>query len=303
MEDIFKSKKILITGAGSIGSELLKRLIQFDVHSIRMLDNCELKLHNLKQTYKKDRRVKCLLGDIRDRERLKTVVKEVDYVFHTAALKHVSFCEDNPVEATKTNLIGTQNLIDVCIEENVDKLINISTDKCVNPINVMGATKLLGERLIASAIHYKGNCKTIFVTVRFGNVIGSSGSLIPIFENQIKNNQPLTVTDKCATRFMMRTEDAINLILDTVSICRGSEIFVLKMPIMKIINIAKQMNRKYGRDENNIVFTGLDKGEKMHEELITKEEMRLAMQNEKMIVIPPNVSIPYYESIGFKRLI
>jgi FlaA1/EpsC-like NDP-sugar epimerase len=301
--NIFENKKIFITGAGTIGSAILKKLLEYDVNTIRVFDNCELKLHDLKQIYKGDRKVKLLLGDIRDKERLETAMREVDIVFHTAALKHVSFCENNPVDAVKTNILSTQNVIDVAIKANVERVVYISTDKSVSPINVMGATKLVGERLIVDAANYKGKCRTIFSAVRFGNVIGSSGSIIPIFENQIRNNQPLTVTDKDATRFMMRTEDAVDLILNTVNISKGGEIFILKMPVVKIIDIAKQMNRRYNRDENNIIFTKLDKGEKLHEELITKEEIRLAMQNERIIVILPEELIPYYDSIGFKCIL
>ena len=303
MIDIFKNKKIFITGAGTIGSAILKKVLEYDIDTVRIFDNSELKLHDLKQVYKENKKVKLLLGDIRDKDRLKIAMRGVDIVIHTAALKHLSFCEHNPVDAVKTNILGTQNVIDVAIEENIEIMTYISTDKCCNPINVMGATKLLGERLVISAENYKGKCRTIFSSVRFGNVIGSSGSLIPIFENQIKNNQPLTVTDKDATRFMMKIDDAVDLILNTISISKGSEIFILKMPVIKIIDIAKQINKQYGRDENNMVFIGLDKGEKLREELITKEELRLAMQNEKMIVIPPKEMIPYYESLGFRMII
>ena len=303
MKELFKNKTILITGGGTIGSELLNQLLIYDIEQVRIIDNNELILHNLKQKYKNNNKIRYLFGDIRDIDRLNIAMRGVDFVFHTAAMKHVSFCEENPIDAIYTNVLGTENVINAAIREECSKFINISTDKAINPVNVMGATKLLTERLVAVANNLKGRTNTIFTSVRFGNVLASSGSVIPIFENQIKNNLPLTVTDKDATRFMMRIEDAVNLILNTISISKGNEIFILKMPTIKIIDIAKQMNKQYGRDENNIVFTGLIKGEKLHEELITKEESQLAMQNDKMLVIPPEVLISYYESIGFRRLI
>jgi len=303
MKEILKNKKILITGAGSIGSEIIKELLKYDIDSIRVLDNCELKLHNLKQIYKENKKIKLLFGDIRDKERLEIAMRGIDIVFHTAALKHVFFCEENPIDAVKTNVFGTQNIIDISIKENIEKVIYISTDKAVSPINVMGATKLLGERLIISASNYKGRGRTTFSSVRFGNVKGSSGSVIPIFENQIQNNLPLTITDKDATRFMMKIEEAVNLILYVTNISVGAEIFILKMPIIKIIDLAKEMNKEYGRNENNIIYIGMDKSEKLDEELITKEEMRFAMQNDKMYIIPPKELITYYESIGFRKIL
>lgn len=301
--NIFKDKIIFITGAGTIGTSILEHILNYDINSVRIFDNCELKLHDLKQVYKKNTKVKLILGDIRDRERLEIAMRGVDIVFHTAALKHVSFCEDNPVDAVKTNVFGTQNIIDVSIKENVDKVVYISTDKAVSPVNVMGATKLLGERLIVSASNYRGKGRTTFSSVRFGNVIGSSGSVIPIFENQIKNNEPLSITDKDASRFMMKTNEAVDLILNVANISKGMEIFILKMPIIKIIDLAKSINKLHGRDEDNIVIIGMDKSEKLDEELITKEELRFAIHNDKMYIISPSELIQYYESIGFKRLI
>lgn len=303
VNEYFSNKKIFITGAGTIGSAILKRLLEFNVHSIRILDNCELKLHELKQLYRENKTVKLILGDIRDKQRLKMAIRGVDFVIHTAALKHVSFCEDNPVDAVKTNVIGTQNLIDVCIDENVEKLIYISTDKSVSPINVMGATKLLGERLIVSAANYKGKCRTAFSSVRFGNVKGSSGSVIPIFETQIKNGEPLTITDIDATRFMMEIEDAVNLVLGTIELSRGQEVFILKMPKIKIIDMAKEMNKINDREVDNYIKIGMEPYEKLHEELITKEEECIALENDKLIVIPPKERIQYYISIGFRSMI
>lgn len=296
MNEILKEKKIFITGAGTIGSALLKQVLKYDVHTIRIFDNCELKLHDLKQIYRENKKVKFLLGDIRDKQRLKIAIRGVDIVFHTAALKHVSFCEENPVDAVATNVFGTQNLIEACIEEDVERMIYISTDKCISPLNVMGSTKLLGERLIVSASNYKGKCKTIFSSVRFGNVAGSSGSVIQIFENQIRNNESLTVTDDRMTRFIIKCDDAISLILKTLKLSKGQEIFILDMKSIKIIDLASIMNK----NNSPIQIIGQIKGEKIHEELFTKEESRNVMQRESLFVIPPSELVDYYKGIGFK---
>lgn len=301
MSSIFKDKIIFITGAGSIGSEILKQLVQFDVHSIRMFDNDELKLHNIVQEYRTDRRVKYLFGDIRDKERLRIAMRNVDYVFHTAAMKHVSFCESNPIDAVKTNVIGTQNIIDVSIEENVEKVINISTDKAANPISVMGATKLLSEKMIVSASRYKGNIRTIFTTVRFGNVFGSSGSVVPVFERLIKNGDTLKITDPSMSRFMMSIDDAVKLIFKSTAMAHDGDIFILKMPSIKIIDLAKAMMDKYNNNVG-LEIIGVQSGEKIHESLITREESNLAYENEDIIVIPCKKNINYYTKIGFKEM-
>jgi len=302
MSNYLENKKIFITGAGSIGLAILSKLLNYNIEEVRIFDNNELKLHNLKQLYRGNKKIKLLLGDIRDKERLQIAMRGIDIIFHTAALKHVSFCEENPVDAVKTNVIGTQNIIDLVIKESIEKVIYISTDKAVNPINVMGATKLLGEKLIINAENYKGRGKSIFYSIRFGNVIGSSGSILPIFEDQIKRNVPLTVTDMNATRFMMKIEEAVDLIIGTLDISKGGEIFILKMPIINIGNFAKDINKKAGRDENNIEIIGLEKCEKLHEELITKEEEKFTMENNNMYIIPPTNLKNYYKLLGFVEL-
>jgi len=185
--DLFKNKKILITGGtGSIGQEIVREVLKHEPAVVRILDIDETKQFELQQEYEDYENIRFLLGDIRDKERLYRAIEDIDIVFHTAALKHVQACEYNPFEAVKTNVIGTQNLIDVAIDEEVEKVIFTSSDKAVNPTNVMGATKLLAERLITSANYYKGARKTVFSSVRFGNVLGSRGSVIPLFKNQIE---------------------------------------------------------------------------------------------------------------------
>jgi len=299
---MFKNKTIFITGAGSIGEGILNQLQQYNVHSIRVFDNSELKLHDLKQKYKDSKKkVKYIFGDIRDKDRLKVAMREVDIVFHTAAMKHVGFCEDNPIDAVITNVFGTQNIIDVSIEENIEKVINISTDKSTSPINVMGATKLLSERMMVSASHYKGKCRTIFTTVRFGNVFDSSGSVVPIFRKLIQENETLLITDIEMTRFMMSIENAVKLVFKATELSKGEEIFVLKMPSIKIIDLANAMMQKYDRNVG-LQTIGVQTGEKIHETLITEEESKYAYENDEIIVISPKDNYDYYTSKGFSKL-
>lgn len=295
-----KNKKILVTGAGSIGSAIVDKVLQYDIHSVRILDNSEIKLHNLKQKYKHlGDKVKYLFGDIRDVERLYLAMRDIDIVFHTAAMKHVSFCEENPIDAIKSNVLGTQNIIDVAIKRKCEKVVNISTDKAVDPSNVMGATKLLTERLIKCADIYKGDIETNFISIRFGNVIASSGSVIEIFANQIKKNKSITITDPNMIRYMMSIDDAIDLIFKAIKISKGSEIFILKMPKLKIMDLAKAM---IGDKEIEIKYIGKLKEEKIDESLISNNEIEYTYENRDLYVIIDNNIKEYYELIGFKKV-
>jgi len=296
MKNLFKNKKILITGGtGSIGQEILREILKYQPTVVRILDVDETKQFELQQEYEDYDNIRFLLGDIRDKERLYRAIEDIDIVFHTAALKHVLACEYNPFEAVKTNVIGTQNLIDVCIDEEVEKVIFTSSDKAVNPTNVMGATKLLAERLITSANYYKGARKTIFSSVRFGNVLGSRGSVIPLFEKQIRKGGPVTITDKEMTRFIMSMRDAINLLFKATEIAQGGEIFVFKMDAIKITDLAEvmieELAQKYGytSDGIKIEIIGNKPGEKLYEELMTEDEARRALESEDMFIILPEM--------------
>ena len=252
MNKFYKNKIILVTGGcGSIGREIVKKLIEYEPKSVRILDNNETGLFDLQKELN-TRKIRPLVGDVRDSKRLKKAVEGVDIVFHAAALKHVPLCEYNPFEAVKTNIIGTENLIDACLEEEVEKVIFISTDKAVNPTNVMGATKLLAERFTVSSNYFKGLKKTALSCVRFGNVLNSRGSVIPLFEKQIKNGGPVTVTNPEMTRFIMDIPHAVELVLRTAEIAKGGEIFILKMPAIKIGDLAEASIEyyapKYGYD-------------------------------------------------------
>ncbi len=279
MNSFYKDKIILVTGGtGSIGSEIVKKVLQFNPRAVRVLDNNETGLFELEQELN-SKKIRTFLGDIRDEERLRRAFDGVDIIFHAAALKHVPLCEYNPFDAVKTNVIGTQNVLNAALDMNVEKVIVISTDKTVNPINVMGATKLLAEKLTISANYYTGDKKTVFSCVRFGNVLDSRGSVVPVFKNQIKNGGPVTITDPEMTRFVMGIPQAVGLILKAGEKTKGKEIFILKMPALNIVDLAEVMIEEfapiYGHDpeEIEIKIIGKRNGEKMYEELLTQEEL------------------------------
>lgn len=291
LRDFYKDKIILITGgAGSIGSELARKILEYSPKVVRLLDINETGLFYLKHKLKSDR-IRLFIGDIRDKDRLRRAIEDVDIVFHTAALKHVPLCEYNPFEAIKTNVFGTQNLLEVAIDENVEKFITISTDKAVNPVNVLGATKLLAERLTISANLYKGSRRSAFSCVRFGNVLGTRGSVFSVFFDQIRRGGPVTITDVEMTRFIMDVSQAVNLILKATKIARGGEIFVLKMPAIKIIDLAHVMIEilaskfGYSPEDIEIKIIGKRPGEKIHEELMTEEEAKYVYELDDMFVI------------------
>lgn len=288
---LFKGKKILVTGgAGSIGSEIVREVLKFDPNVVRVLDNDEMDLYTLGEEVK-DKRLRLFLGDVREKERVRRAADGVHIIFHAAALKHVPICEYNPFDAIKTNVIGTQNIVDTALEVGVEKVTVISTDKAANPNNVMGATKLLAERLVVAADQFKGPRGPIFSCVRFGNVISSRGSVMPLFKNQIEKGGPLTITSVDMTRFIMPIKDAINLTFKSAELSKGGEIFIFKMLSLKIIDLAKVMIEdlapKYGFSPSKIKIEeiGPRPGEKIHEELMTKEETRTALETKDMFII------------------
>jgi len=296
MVNIFQDKNILITGGtGSIGSEIVQKILQYQPRVIRVFGNDEDGLFNLEQELQSYSNVRFLMGDVKDKERLKMAIENIDFVFHAAALKHVLLCEYNPFEAVKTNVLGTQNLIEAAIDEEVEKLITISTDKAVNPVNVMGATKLLAERLTISANYYKGQRKTAFSCVRFGNVLDSRGSVAPLFREQIKRGGPVTLTDPNMTRFMMSIPKAVDLVLKAAEMAQGGEIFILKMATLRIGDLAEVMIEelapRYGHDPKAtpVKIIGKRPGEKNHEELLTEDEAEYAHEIEDMFIIYPAV--------------
>lgn len=305
---MFKNKIVLVTGGtGSIGSEIVRNILKEEPQVVRIYSRDESKQFLMQQELKEFKNVRYLIGDIRDKERLSYAAENVDFIFNAAALKHVPSCEYNPMEAIKTNVLGVQNIIEVAIQHNVKKVIAISTDKVVNPMNTMGATKLLSEKLISAANQYKGSRDTIFSCVRFGNVMGSRGSVIPLFKQQIKEGKNITLTHKDMTRFMMSIPQAAELVLKAARISRGGEVFVLKMPTLKIIDLAVSLIKSYefavGSSFNaGIVEIGIRPGEKLFEELMTADEAERAYQNDEMFIItsPFDSSLKAYD--GFKKV-
>ena len=296
LKNFYEDKIILVTGGvGSIGSEIVRKVLMSNPEAVRVLDSNETGLFDLEQELQSEK-IRLFVGDVKDKERLRRAIEDVDVVFHAAALKHVPLCEYNPFEAVKTNVVGTQNLIDVAMDEEVEKFITISTDKAVNPVNVMGATKLLAERLTVSANFYKGERKTAFSCVRFGNVLDTRGSVIPLFRNQIQNGGPLTVTDLNMTRFMMSIPKAVELVLKSAEMAKGGEIFIFKMPALRIGDLAGVMIHElapecgYVPDEIEIKNIGKRLGEKLYEELMTEEEAMTAYEDEEMFVVLPQTA-------------
>lgn len=294
----FKNKRILVTGGtGSIGSAIVKELIKYEPRQIRVFSRDDSKQFELAQELGFRRGVNFLIGDIRDKERLSLAMENVEIVFHAAALKHVPSCERNPFEAIKTNVLGTQNIINCAFENGVDKVVTISTDKATDPTNVMGCTKLLAEKAILATYFYKGYKKTKFCCVRFGNVIGSRGSVVPLFINQAKNGGPVTITNPNMTRFMMLIRDAVNLVFKACLTMQDREIFILKMPSVAIGDLADAVIEVTKRKNNlknkkvSIKTIGARDGERVHEKLMTKDESQTALEMDDMFIILPNVKL------------
>jgi FlaA1/EpsC-like NDP-sugar epimerase len=293
----FQGKRILVTGAcGTVGSELVRQLLMSDDFKIKELigiDNNESSLFFLDQQYLNDSRANFFVTDIKDKNELINKARGIDIIFHAAALKHVVLCEKSPEQAVHTNIIGMQNIIVAANANNVKIVIFTSSDKAVNPTNVMGTSKLMGERLMTSANSSKLDGGPIFASTRFGNVLGSSGSVIPIFHNQIAKGGPVTLTDKNMTRFVMSVEESVELVLNSVKYAKGGEVFVTKMPVIRIEDLAIAMIEilapRYGRMPNEVVIKeiGTKPGEKLYEELMSDEELRRTIELKNYFSVLP----------------
>ncbi|OWA36320.1 hypothetical protein B9G55_10100 [Saccharibacillus sp. O16] len=290
---MYKDKKILVIGGtGTIGCHLVKRLLEEEPQVIRIFSRDEHKQYEMAIEFAQySGRLRFLIGDVRDQQRLGRAMEDIDYVFHLAAMKHVPSCEYNPFEAVQTNVIGTQNVIQAAIENNVKKVLFTSTDKAISPTNTYGATKLTAERLISAAEYQKGSKETVFSSVRFGNVMGSRGSVIPLFKKQILEQRKVTVTDPDMLRYMMTPSQAIQLILEANGIARGGEVFVLKMPVIRIGDLAEILIEhtvsKYEiREAVKMEVIGIRPGEKRYEELMTADEYLISHEAENMFIVP-----------------
>ena len=307
MSTILKNKNILVTGgSGSIGQAIVTKALEDGAKSIKVFSNDENGLYEMEQTFT-DKKIEFIIGDIRNSETVNSTVKNVDIIFHAAALKHVDRCELNPFEAFTVNIIGTNNIVKAAVNENVKKVISISTDKAVNPIGVMGATKLLGEKILsAEAFHNKSN--TVFASVRFGNVFHTRGSILPRIENQIKKGGPITLTDQRMKRFFMTKNDAVKLIVNATNLAIGGEIFILKMPLLYLKDLFEVMKEilapKYGFKPTQIKTThiGIRPGEKLTEYLLTDFEMEHILETKDFFILPSLFeSISKSKYIGAKK--
>ena len=293
---MFKDKIILITGGtGSLGVALTKRLLSLDVKQIRIFSRNEFKQISMESEIK-DERLRFLIGDVRDQKRLKRAIEDVDIVFHAAAMKHVPKVEYNPFESIKTNVEGSQNVIEACLENNVEKAICIGTDKAVSPLNTYGATKLLMEKLFVNAQQYSNPKKhpTKFIAVRYGNVFGSSGSVIPKFIQQLKNKEHLTITDEKMTRFSITMEQALDFILKATELGNGTEIFIPKLKSYDLTQVKNILFDLFGKTDSKNV--GIRPGEKLHETLINVDEMRSAwLYNDIYMILKDEFSNDYIQ--------
>ena len=288
---MFEGKTVLITGGtGSLGHALTKKLLNSGVEAIRIFSRNESNQIAMESNFD-DKRLRFFVGDIRDSERLFSALEDVDIVFHAAALKHVPKIEYNPFESIKTNVIGSQNVIDNSLKQNVEKVVCVGTDKAVSPLNTYGATKLLMEKLFVSANNYINTEKhrTKFVAVRYGNVLGSSGSVIPRFIDLIKKNKPITITDSDMTRFTITMDEALEFILNATIFGKGSEIFIPKLKSYEMSTLIESLNELCGEIKQE--FVGIRPGEKFHETLINHDEILYAWQINDMYML----ANPHYQ--------
>jgi UDP-N-acetylglucosamine 4,6-dehydratase len=268
---MFKNKVLLITGGtGSFGNALLRRFLNTDIKEIRIFSRDELKQDDMRKFYNNDK-LKFYIGDVRDKNSIDDAMRGVDYVFHAAALKQVPSCEFYPMQAVKTNIIGTENLLNSAINADVKKVIALSTDKAVYPINAMGISKAMMERVVVSkGRNIKG---TMIACTRYGNVLASRGSVIPLFIDQVKKGKPITITDPNMTRFMMSLDQAVDLVLFAFENGESGDIFVQKAPAATIELLANTMKNILGVPSHEVKTIGTRHGEKLYETLLTKEEM------------------------------
>ena len=302
---MFENKKILITGGtGSLGRALTKRLLAEKVDVIRIFSRNENKQVTMQSEFNDDR-LRFLIGDIRDFARLQRALDGIDIVFHAAALKHVPVIEYNPFEAINTNVIGSRNVVEACLSENVEKVIGVGTDKAVSPLNTYGATKLLMEKLFVTASNYLSDKnKTKFISLRYGNVLGSSGSVIPKFIEQIKSNKKITITDPGMTRFSITMDEALDFIVDSTISGHGSEVFVPKLRSYKIDDVKIVLQELLGNTGEEKI--PVRQGEKFHETLINIDEARTTLESEsKYIILQNKLSDQEINEgyPGFKRMI
>jgi len=302
MDNPWRNKRILITGiCGTVGSELLRQILPLKPKEIIGLDNNETELFFIDQKYQHLENVHIYLGDVRDRDKLTDMMRGIEIVLHAAALKHVILCEKAPNDAVQTNIQGVQNVIHAAIANNVERVLFTSSDKAVNPTNVMGTSKLMGERLMTAANAFRQKNGPIFASTRFGNVLGSRGSVIPLFKRQISDGGPVTLTDTRMTRFIMTLREAVRMVLDSTFLAKGGEVFVTKMPIIRIEDLAEVMislqaeGGGFTPETIKVDIIGSKPGEKLYEELMSEEETRRTVELPDYFVVLPAFKSVYQD--------
>jgi len=297
MRDIFKGKVVLITGGtGYLGRHLTREILKHKPASIRLFSRDEVKHHRVQEEFKDDwEQIRSLLGDVRDYDRLETAMRGADIVIHAAALKRLDILEYNVGEAIKTNINGTLNVVRAALANDVEKAVFVSTDKACSPVNTYGACKFVGERIFTESNFSKGLSRTIFTVVRYGNVLESTGSVIPIFEEKIRLGQKIPLTDKRMTRFIISPEEAVQLIMKALKHSVGGEVFVPRLPAFRITDLIEIIKEKHN-SSNEIEVIGIRPGEKLHELMINEAEAPLAYEYEGMYVITSQIQ-KYHDDV------
>lgn len=284
---MFTNKTLLITGGtGSFGNAVLRRFIDSNLNEIRIFSRDEKKQDDMRKKYKSDK-LKFYIGDVRDFQSVMNAVRGVDFIYHAAALKQVPSCEFYPLEAVKTNVLGTENVLEAAVQAGVERVVCLSTDKAVYPINAMGISKAMMEKVIVAKSRSSND--TVICATRYGNVMASRGSVIPLFTNQIRAGQPITITDPSMTRFMMTLDDAVDLVLFAFENGRSGEIFVQKAPAATIETLAKSLTGLLGVPDHRIDIIGTRHGEKLFEALLSREEMVAAEDLGDYYRVPPDL--------------
>ncbi|WMT19796.1 UDP-N-acetylglucosamine 4,6-dehydratase (inverting) [Parageobacillus toebii] len=280
--EFLRNQTVLVTGGtGSFGKKFVKKVLEYDVKKVIVFSRDELKQYEMAQEYT-DPRIRFFIGDVRDKDRLYRAFDGVDYVVHAAAMKQVPACEYNPFEAVKTNIYGAQNVIEAAIDRGVKRVIALSTDKAAAPINLYGATKLASDKLFVAANSYVGEKETRFAVVRYGNVVGSRGSVVPFFKKMAAEGKKLPITDERMTRFWITLDQGVQFVIDSLARMKGGEIFVPKIPSMKVVDLAKAI-----APEAEIEIIGIRPGEKLHETMITEDDARHTVEFDNYYVITP----------------
>jgi len=292
MKNLFLNKTVLITGGtGSLGKALTSKIIKCNPKSIRIFSRDELKQEDMKEILS-DNRIRFFIGDVRDKERLLRAAENVDIIIHTAALKQIHIAEYNPFECIKTNIIGSQNVVDVAMDEEVDICLGVSTDKAVSPQNLYGSTKLAMEKLFIAANYYKGKRKTKFICVRYGNVFASRGSVVPLFYKQISHKKEIQVTNLKMTRFNISMDSALDLIFKAIEMSKGSEVFIPKLSAYKLSDLIDAF-KNISNIEFKVKKIPIRNGEKMHELLLNKFEIPYTIESNNVFILLP----PEYQNI------